>query len=378
MISTPLFKHQKWRIFAGCLSVLLCMNAAQAQVDTTAAEEDFSKYDNLKVVDENSVQRFCTQKVFGQSPARLITIGYEVHGGFKGDFALADQGKGAAAETQNIRSSQGLRVEANFPVISRNSLIWNIGGGYIDHSYNFANKTEDIAQPLARTLSSRTLRNFYATTTLFKPLNEKSYVLAQVQGEYAGDWQFNELMPINATKVSATVLYGQKPNERKMWGVGLTRTFRAGEVNYLPVVMFNYSAPSLKWGVEILAPARADFRYNFTAQNMIRLGVELEGTSYRLSDKAGYYTNTLANNTTPSNIELRRSEIKVRAIWDRPIKDFYWLSLTAGYRTFYRYNTDSGEEVFRGFGLVNKAPYLEVNKLGGAPFITAIINLVSP
>jgi hypothetical protein len=116
---------------------------------------------------------------------------------------------------------------------------------------------------------------------------------------------------------------------------------------------------------------------------MLRFGVELEGTSYRLNDRNNYY-GTKDDHTGHTghvelnNLELRRSEIKFRVIWDRPIKDFYWFSLAAGYRTFYRYNTDSGSEVFRGFGLVNKASYLEVNKLGGAPFVTAIINLVSP
>lgn len=343
---------------------------ATAQVDTATVEEDYSKYDNLQVLDGTAVKRYCTQKVFGQSPARLISIGYDVMGGMSGNFEVDKNG--SVAETEKISLSNGLRLEANFPVISKNSVIWNLGAGYNDHKYSFADNSENLLTPLPKTLATNTLRNFSVNTTLFKPLNEKNFILAQAQAEYAGDWSFDAMMPASGTKISATALYGRKVSDRKMWGIGFTRTYRAGEINYLPVVLFNYSAPSLKWGVEILAPARADYRYNFTAQNMLRLGVELEGTSYRLNNKNHAYSHSL------SDIELRRSEIKFRGIWDVSVKGFYWLSVSAGYRTFYRFNTDSGSEVFRGFGLVNKASYLAENKLSGSPFVSISINLVSP
>ena len=356
---------------APILLVSFWATTATAQVDTAAVEEDYSKYDNLQVSDGKAVKRYCTQKVFGQSPARLISIGYDVMGGFTGKFDVDKEGN--AVETEKVSLSNGLRLEANFPVVSKNSIIWNVGAGYNDHKYNFADKGEGLTTALPKTLGANALRNLSVSTTLFKPLDEKNFILAQALAEYAGDWSFDGLMPASGTKLSGIALYGRKPSDRKMWGVGVTRTYRAGEVNYLPVVLFNYSAPSLKWGVEILAPARADFRYSFTAQNILRAGVELEGTSFRLNNKDGAYTNTAL-----SNIELRRSELKLRGIWDVSIKGFYWLSVSAGYRTFYRFNTDSGTEVYRGFGLVNKASYLAENKLSGSPFVSVSINLVSP
>ncbi len=76
-------------------------------------------------------------------------------------------------------------------------------------------------------------------------------------------------------------------------------------------------------------------------------------------------------------LELRRSDIRIRAIWDFPIKNFYWLSISAGYRLVYRYNIDQGE-IYRGFGIVSDAPYLLENKISGAAFISVIANLVSP
>ncbi|MFN0204296.1 MAG: hypothetical protein ACKVTZ_22450, partial [Bacteroidia bacterium] len=42
-----------------------------AQTDSTEVEEDYSKYENM-AVQEGSTQTYCTQKVFGQTPSRLL------------------------------------------------------------------------------------------------------------------------------------------------------------------------------------------------------------------------------------------------------------------------------------------------------------------
>jgi hypothetical protein len=44
--------------------------------DTTVAEEDYSLYDNVEYSAEGA-RRFCSPKIEGLSPAKLISFGYD-------------------------------------------------------------------------------------------------------------------------------------------------------------------------------------------------------------------------------------------------------------------------------------------------------------
>jgi len=360
-----------------CYFILMSISLVYAQnTDSTAVEEDFSAYENMKV-EEGSIKTYCTQKVFGQAPSRLLGITYEHQ--FAHDITT---GLETATTTDDkaykIGSASLFRAEANFPVISRNTFIFSLGGIYAQTNYNFAEKNalDASSHPLVRSLSEGALRNFQLNATLFKPLNDKSFILAQTLGEYAGNWKFSSMQPIGRTKFSLLGIWGRKPSDRKMWGIGLARTFRAGEVNYIPLFMFNYSSPSLKSGTEILFPAYAYYRYNLSAQSILRFGMELEGTSFNLR-------NTGNVDILPENnpMELRRSEIKLRAMWDLPVKNFWRTQIALGYRLMYRYNVDEevgGKEMVRLFGLLSDAPYFYQNKVGSAITLSATFNLVSP
>jgi len=354
-----------------------------AQVDSldVEEEEDFEQYANLSIKDGSKNKAYCSSKILAQTPNRLIGIGYEVFGPFKLSTLDLKDSLGNTIGTQDNKAimSHGIRLEANFPVVSTNKVIFSLGGAYSEQNYVFNKEVESaVANPMFQTLKNGSIRNLSIVGTLFKPFDEKNFLLTQVLGEYAGDWNFIRWQNPAFIKVSATAIYGRKTNERKMWGLGLTRTYRAGEVNYLPVFLFNYTAPSEKWGLEMLLPARADFRYNISKRNIIKVGLELEGTSYRLNDRNSYFAdNALFQGKATNKLELRRSDIRLRAIWDFPVKNFYWLSLSAGYRLVYRYNVDQGE-IYRGFGLVSDAPYQLENSISGAVFISVNACLVSP
>jgi hypothetical protein len=350
-----------------------------AQVDSSGVEEeeDFEKYANLSIKDGSSNKAYCSSKILAQTPNRLIGIGYEAFGPFK---LSTDLGDSIGTQEHSALLSHGVRLEANFPIVSTNKIIFSLGGNYSEQNYVWRNEAAaPEPNPMYQTLSNSAIRNLGLVGTLFKPFDEKNFVLVQVLGEYAGDWNFLRWQSPAFIKLSATAIYGRKVNDRKMWGVGLTRTYRAGEINYLPVFLFNYTAPSERWGLEMLLPARADFRYNISKRNIIRAGLELEGTSYRLNDRKDFFANNLGfQNQNLDKLELRRSDIRLRAIWDFPLKDFYWLSLSAGYRLVYRYNVDNVGELYRGFGLVNDAPYFLENSMSGAFFLSVTATLVSP
>ncbi len=356
--------------------ILVSISFVYAQkTDSTAVEEDFSAYENMKV-EEGSIKTYCTQKVFGQAPSRLLGLTYEQQFGHDITTGL-ETAPTSDDKTYRISSASVMRAEANFPVISRNSFIFSLGGIYTQTNYRFKDDAFDGSDsPLVRSLSENPLRNFQLNATLFKPLNEKTFFLTQALGEYAGNWRLSSMQPIGRTKFSLLGVLGRKPSDRKMWGVGLARTFRAGEVNYIPLVMFNYSSPNLKHGTEILFPAYAYYRYNLSAQSMLRFGMELEGTSFNLR-------NTGDTDILPENhpLELRRSEIKLRAMWDLPVKNFWRTQIALGYRLMYRYNVDQevdGKEMLRLFGVVSDAPYFYQNNVGSAITLSATFNLVSP
>jgi hypothetical protein len=370
--------RKSW-IYTSLLFIFLANLNLVAQTDSTDVEEeeDFSQYADMSLAGGGSSQEYCTSKITAQTPNRLIAIGYDLFGPYN---INSDVNGGL---NSNVNVSHGLRLETNVPVVSTNKILFSLGGSYIEQRYAFGDAEMMNDNPMYQTLNARSIRNLSLIGTLFKPFDEKNFLLVQGQADYAGDWNLREWHSPRYLKYSLTAVYGQKLNPRFIWGVGLSRTYRAGELNYVPVVMLNYTALSENWGIEMLLPARADFRYNISRRNILRFGFELEGASYRLNDRDGFFANNAAfAGMNTDQLELRRSDIRLRAMWDFSMKNFYWLSVSAGYRLVYRYNVDqvdtSEDQSLRLFGIVSDAPYLLENQMGGAFFISVVAALVSP
>ncbi len=303
-------------------------------------------------------KRFCTSKVFDQSPNKLISLGYDFQGGH--DWAL---GTGSTADQVRVRSVQGIRLGSNFPVISKTNLLLNLGVNYWESHY----QVDDAeSRPLANALASRGLRTTGITATVFKPLNEKNFIFAQSVFDLNGDYFFPDFQSLSYTRVSGTVIYGWKKHDRLLYGFGVSRTYRVGEANYIPVFMYNYTAPSRKWGVESVFPARANVRRTFNTRTLAFFGYELEGQTYRLASLRGF--------ENIANPELRRSELRIRFTFERSLKDFVWISAQAGLRYNWSFNIDDGD-FFRGFG---NQPYAIENDLTNAFYFNLSVNLVSP
>ena len=157
--------------------------------------------------------------------------------------------------------------------------------------------------------------------------------------------------------------------------MGLARTYRAGELNYIPVILYNSTDAMNKWGAEVLFPARAHVRRTINPRNMLFFGYELEGQSYRL------YENLPGFDIRDEDLEIRRGEARIRAIYEFSLKDFVWMSIQAGYRVNYRYDVDrlvDGVEIYRAFGLLRDDAYAQINGLGNPFYINVSVNLVSP
>ncbi len=359
---------KKRYVWVFCMMIVSTPFQFFAQVEE---EEDYSQYEGYS--SNENVKRYCTPKVVGLSPAKLVSLGY--------DFAMGHTINSGAigtipAQEGNVKNYNGLALNANIPVLSNNKILINVGGSYVESNYSFDN--DSLYNPLL-TASGRGLKALQLNTTIFKPLNEKNFVLGFLQGDYSGDYSARTMQALSFTKLTWVGVFGWKFNDRYQLGFGATQTYRAGGKSFLPVILYNYTAKNEKWGIEALLPARAHFRYTFNKRTLLLGGFEVVGSSYHLSNEDQLFP---ANDPTGlvdaydnTKIELRRSEIRPRLDFQRALSDFIWVGLQAGYIVNYSFNVDSGN-FYRGVG--SDRPFVMGNSVTSAPYFQVSINLVSP
>ena len=360
--------------------IVLASAPILAQTDTISDDSfediDWSLYDDLGFADE-SMKRFCSAKIEGLSPAKLISLGYDFQGPYAitaGDMNLNDGSTIQGGEAKQVNSTAGIRAGFNLPVVSQTNLVWQLGANYWNTAYNYADQPTASDNPIHQTLSENGLRTSGINTTVFKPIDEKQFILFQGSADLSGTYG-SSLMPAQYLKYSAALLWGKRPTEKKQWAVGLARTYRVGELNYIPVMLYNSTSANNKWGTEVLFPARAHVRRTINPRNMLFLGYELQGQSFRM------YENLPGFDIRKEDLEIRRGEVRVRAVYECSLKDFIWMSIQAGYRVNYRYDVDrlvDGAEIYRAFGILRDDPYAQMNGLGNPFYVNVSINLVSP
>lgn len=325
---------------------------------TAAAQEDSTEvFDYSQFGDAEGVRRFCTQKVLNQSAQRIVSIGYEHHGGFNMPDVRAAY---MLPMSQDFKANNlsSFRAQVNVPVISTNKLIWQLGANFWSSKFAIENPGTNL---FAKTLNETAMTSAGINTTIFKPINEKNFLIIQASTDANG--VFRKLSDVNgkAVTLSATAIYGWKTSEKNMIGTGLARTYRAGQVIHVPVLFWNRTFND-KWGMELLLPARGFMRYNVSTTNMFQFGFELEGNQFWMN---------LANSKN-GNVFIQRGELKPRIMWDKKISGFIWLNAQAGLRYNWRFDVmdeyDARKETLRYF----------TSNLGNPFYFNISLNLVSP
>ncbi len=345
-----------------------------AQNDSTKVEEEAPPLDLSQFSGEAEVatsnlagmKSYCSSKIFGISPTKLISIGYDYQLGFD----MKANPETAGTETQSLNALHGLRLLANFPVVSKNSWTLNIGASYWESNYNFA-KPDELRSPTMRSLNQSALRNAGLSFTVFKPLDAKHFILFLSNHDLNGDYRLDEFQSLSLLKHSLMGIFGWRKHDRLQFGFGAARTYRVGAMNYIPVILYNYTSENRKWGIEAVLPARANYRRTFSARSLLLVGYELEGNSYHLRNRGNVF------GAGRDDLELRRSEMRLKLSYERSLYDFLWISLQAGYRYNWRnsYNVDRGD-FFRSF--FSSDPYAFQNTIGNNLFFNISFNLVSP
>lgn len=339
------------------VSMLLVSVPVLSQVDSSASqpEEDYSQYGSA---DDDS--RYCTQKVRLLSPTKLVSVGYEWQAPYKISFT---DNTGWGSGEQKVTYFGGMRLLANAPVISKSSFILNLGANYNESQISIENKDANFASAAL----TKGLYTLGINATAFKPFDEKHFMILSAQADMNSNRRF---LPItneeNRPTLTLAGLFGWKKNDNYMIAIGATQTWRGGEKLYVPLLLLNKTFND-RWGLEMLLPARAHLRYNFSAQSLLMAGFEIEGNSYNLEN----YQQIYIPEDKDLSAELRRSELKFRMIYERKLVGFIWLSAQLGYRYNYKFNLAEDRSSKRGDFLVKTT-------MGNPLYAALSINLVSP
>lgn len=320
------------------------------------APADTLNFDAFGDADDKKAQAYATQKVLYLSPTKLVSIGYEAQMPFDLTATGPQQLAAPASElTEPVSRYGGVRLGLNAPVISRSNLILNLG-------LTYWNTEVRVAHPERSGLLGALrpgLRSTGVNATVFKPFDDRHYLLVQANADLNGTYRRADDLSRKALTYSGTVLYGWKRTENFMWGLGVSRTYRAGQVLHIPVLLYNRTF-SPQWGVEAVLPARANLRRSFSTKSLLLLGYEIEGNAYYLGPVNG------------QDLYLRRGELKPRITYERQLVGFFWLSAQVGYRYNYRFHA------FRDQNPTGKNEPVFTNKLSNPLYVNFSLNLVSP
>lgn len=268
----------------------------------------------------------------------------------------ADKGVPALTLDRRIRGVRGIRLQTNTPLISRSNLIVNLGASYWNSNVDMDAGSFD-AESLSQ-IRTNGLRTAGLQTTVFKPLNNRHFLIVQAQADLSGTYRGFGDLNRNQLTYSGTVLFGWKPNDNLMYGFGVTRTYRAGQLLHIPVVMFNRTF-NPHWGIEAILPARGMVRYNFSPTRMLLAGYEIEGNAYYVPGQDG-----------EADLWLRRGELKPRLSYEQRLAGFVWVAVQAGVRYNYRLALHDTQ---------NKRDDAVFSTKSGLPFyFNLCLNLVSP
>jgi len=359
--------HRTFKISFLFLLITAC-SISQAQIkDSTGTEpeEDYSLYGGT----EESV-KYCTQKVRFLSPTKLISLGYEAQGPF--DMKISsEEGSGTFTSSNRVSRFGGLRWVANAPVISNNRFILNIGASYYESFMEFENTqtgTQPYFGPYILSAMEKGIRTTGLNATAFKPLDEKHFLIVSAQGEFNGNFGWDTYKnALPKPTLTFAALYGWKKNENTMLAIGATQTWRGGEKLYVPLLLFNKTFND-HWGLEMLLPARAHVRYNFSPKSLLLGGFEIEGNSYRIAKGDADF---ITSDGKKDFLELRRSELKFRLMYEQRLFGFIWISVQGGFRYNYKFNISENRGSDRG-------DFLFTSKLGNPLYGGISLNLVSP
>jgi hypothetical protein len=324
---------------------------------------------NLKI----RVKTYCKPRIIGMSPNKIMSIGYDYE--FGQTLKSSDKGmfdpkaNTEFKDTTTFNNVRGWRLSLKAPIINKPKIIWQFGINYWSINYEKDHTTYlGTASNFGSELQRLTTAGIF--TSIYKPLNAKAFVILQSSLDLNGDYTIGNMQSLRYLRYSGAAMYGRRVHDRKQWAIGVARGYNAGLANILPMLMFNYTTPNDKSGVEIMLPARAWYRYKLNKNNLFRTGCELEGASYHIG-QISYLG---------SDVDLRRGQLRFKVEYQGQLYKSFWIALQTGYCKILNFNLDyiksDGKDQSRQFER-DEPFYVMINKLSDFMFLNLSINFVS-
>lgn len=289
---------------------------------------------------------FCNPLVAGQPSTKLLSLQYEmqpVHSGpTKFPLSLSP-----TEYTTNSSPAHNIRLNYSKNIVVKPKLYMSIAAGYWFSSFNVTNARNNA---FANMLSQSRFHSITASSNIFKPLNEKNFILLNLSLELNGNGSsFEELSGKNLLAGGAAI-YGWKKGFTRMWGVGFFRGYRLGKVIHVPAILYNH-AFNKKWGVDALLPARANFRYRSSPNTLWLMGYELEGTQFALQNSNSLFANSF----------FQRGEIRPKIGLEKQLNKIWAFTMNTGLRVNGRFDVSSDYNGKKILTASNPKPSIFVN-----------------
>ena len=187
-----------------CLLFAILGYSQEEEIIIEEEGEETIDYSNLIQTEENKA--FCSSKIIGQIPTKIFSVSYDYQANHSFQPAAFST---ATDNTENtIENASGLRIGINYPVISKNSFILNLGLNYARTNYSFENTVSNTTNPLTQALNENGLTTLGFNATAFKPLNDKKFLIFQFGASLNGDYSFNNFQSLSYTRFNGAAIYG--------------------------------------------------------------------------------------------------------------------------------------------------------------------------
>jgi hypothetical protein len=331
----------------------------------------YGQSDSINYV-KNISSKYCNPMLQTMSPSKGFSFSYER----VGDSHISSVSRDTAVGNASAKMERNNRFEINakIPVITRGRFKLIGGFRYFYEEFTFKNSSGYSAYPLYANLQKKHLKSIGINLSMLKSINEEKFWIGRGDFDLNGDYTNEQLPSSSFIKVSAAFLYGWKKCETKSTAIGIFLNYALGRQTIFPVYLYNNTF-SKHWGIEALAPAYIKGRYNFSEKDLLLFGYDIEGASYNLS------INNPAIKQYQS-LQLRKSNIRVLAEYQRELYKFLWLSIAAGVRQPFNFNITTRHDrgayfSFSKFAIVPGNQLIK-NTLSLAPFINASIFITPP
>lgn len=296
---------------------------------------------------------YCNPLVAGQPSTKRLSLVYEAQPVFSASTKFT-QNVLPVSYTTNINMAHSLRLNYSKTLVSKPKLYMSFTAGYWFSTFNI---TERENNSFARLLSQRNFHSITASANIFKPLNEKNFLLLNITAEANGNGESLQNFSGDNLLAGGAVIYGWKKGFKTMWGIGAFRGYRLGRVIHVPALLYNHSF-NKKWGVDALLPARVNFRYTKNPKTMWLFGYELDGTQFALSSSNPLYNGRF----------LQRGEIRPKIGIDKQLGKLWAFTANGGVRFWGRFDVSDD---YAGNNVVVD------NKPNASLFLNAGIHLVN-